>query len=119
MASLGGVTLPDDAVWTDEFAWSAVARSEEYSLTGALIVQVGVKLAGRPITVDAGWLARSVLLSLETLAAAADASYTLVLPQGTHTVQFRDPPFAVQPIRVLADPATTDRYQVTINLLKV
>jgi hypothetical protein len=119
MASLGAVTLPDDAVWTDEFGWSAVARSEEYSLTGALIVQVGARQAGRPITVDAGWLTRSVLLALETLAAAPDATYTLVLPQGTHTVRFRDPPFAVKPIRLLADPASTDRYEVTINLIKV
>jgi hypothetical protein len=119
MASLGTVTLPSDSVWIDEFGWSEVARSEEFGLTGALIVQVGAKLAGRPITVDAGWLERSVLLALETLAAAPAASYTLMLSQGTYTVQFRDPPFVVQPIRVLADPATTDRYDVKLNLIKV
>ena len=41
--TLGGLALPRGLRWTDELAWSPVAQSTEYGLTGALIVQEATK----------------------------------------------------------------------------
>ena len=60
--TLNALALPGDMMWTDEFNWSPVERSIDYSLTGALIVDIGTRQAGRTITLegadDAGWLPR-------------------------------------------------------------
>ena len=47
------LALSDRLAWTDEFGWSPVEQSTEYSTTGALLVHVATKLAGRPITLNA------------------------------------------------------------------
>lgn len=116
MPSLGSLTLPDDPVWTDEFGWSEVERFFERTVNGKVIRQEMLKTKGRPITLDVAWLTRLELLALQALADVADASYSLTIFQGTFTVAFRQPPFEVRPIRGLSDPASTDVYQVTINL---
>lgn len=41
------IELPPDLHWRDEFSWTPVEQSTEYSLTGALIVQSGARQAGR------------------------------------------------------------------------
>jgi hypothetical protein len=55
-------TLSDRLQWTDEYDWSPVEQSAEYSTEGMLLVDVAVKLAGRPITLDgvetAAWITR-------------------------------------------------------------
>lgn len=89
-----GVTTPlsDRLDWTDEYAWSPVEQSAEYSLTGALLLQVGAKLAGRPITLvgteTAAWLPRSVCDTLYAWAAVPSAEFDLVLRGLTHRVAF-------------------------------
>ena len=47
---LDSVELDDQFEWVDEFEWDAIAQEQERSLSGALLVQEGVKLYGRPIT---------------------------------------------------------------------
>ncbi|WP_243419145.1 hypothetical protein [Paracidovorax citrulli] len=42
--------ISDRLVWTDEYSWSPVDQATAYSTTGALLVDVAVKQAGRPIT---------------------------------------------------------------------
>ena len=50
------VSLPPDMRWLDEYGWAAVAQAEpEYTLGGAIVVQQGVKHAGRPITLGGEW----------------------------------------------------------------
>ena len=55
--------LPDHLRWTDEHDWSPLAQaSPQYSLGGAVIVQQGTMLAGRPVTLGmkitiTGWRA--------------------------------------------------------------
>ena len=60
--------LSDRLAWTDEFGWSPVEQSTEYSTTGALLVDVATKLAGRPITLEgketATWLPRATCVAL-------------------------------------------------------
>ena len=52
--SLAGTTLAlsDRLAWTDEFAWSPVQQALEYSTTGVPLIDVAVKQAGRPITLE-------------------------------------------------------------------
>ncbi|WP_240531128.1 hypothetical protein [Variovorax boronicumulans] len=92
--TLAGLQIPRGMVWSDEFGWSRVEKSLEYSLTGAALIDAGVRLAGRPITlqgeVDAGWIRRGSLTALQTLAEGdAIGAHALVLADGrTFTVQF-------------------------------
>ena len=81
----GGTTidLSDRLAWTDEFAWSPVQQSTEYSTTGALLVDVATKQAGRPITLEgketATWISRATCQALEAWAALPGAEFELVL----------------------------------------
>lgn len=117
--ALGSLTLPDDPVWVDEFDTSPVVQSIERTLTGKLIIEEATTTKGRFITLDVAWLIRAELLALQALADIADTDYPLTIVQGSFTVRFRRPPYEVTPIRRLADPNSTDVYQVTINLLTV
>lgn len=49
---LNGIALPGGMLWVDEFAWSAAQRSVERSITGAQIIDVAIKVAGRPVTLQ-------------------------------------------------------------------
>lgn len=69
------VNLPKDLQWTDEFNWSPVAQNIEFSLTGALHIQEGVKLMGREITLagldNMAWITReqaTILMSMRNSA---------------------------------------------------
>lgn len=65
--------LDPDLYWEDEFRWSSTVQSVELSVTGALIVDVGTKLAGRPITLrnedeSSGWMTRETIAQLQAWA---------------------------------------------------
>lgn len=92
--TLSAITLPQGLVWSDEFAWSDLAQSTTYTLTGSLVVEQTTRQAGRPITLvggrDFAWLTRAQLVALkELLDAGAPMTLTLhdhraftVLPAG-------------------------------------
>ena len=44
------LTLPDDLLWSDEYAWTPTVASTSYLITGALLIQWATRQAGRPIT---------------------------------------------------------------------
>lgn len=129
--TLGAITLPDTLVWEDEFVWSPVAQSTEYSLTGALIVQEATKLAGRPITLvgksdsnaHTGGISRTDLLALQAALIVAGASWTLTLHDArTFTVAAQQDPLEAEPLPVYrsfspANPAS-DRWYL-IRALKL
>ena len=125
--TLGGVSLPGDLRWTDEFGWSPVERAQEYSLTGALIVQEAEKLAGRPITLDAGdagsgliWLPRSTVTALYALASTLGWSGTLTLADSrSFAVAFREEGLNAEPARHIAPHETGDPYFLTVKLQTV
>ena len=90
-----GFTLnfSDDLEWQDEFAWSPVEQTQEYLSEGALVVQEGVKQAGRPITLAGGQYVfqdhETVVALLAEIAVSAGKTYTLTLPDArTFTVAF-------------------------------
>jgi hypothetical protein len=129
--TLGAIALPDTLVWEDEFSWSPVAQSTEYSLTGALIVQEAIKLAGRPITLvgksdgtaHTGGITLTNLRLLKTALDVAGASWTLTLHDArTFTVAVRENPLEAEPLPVYrsffpANP-TGDRWYL-IRALKL
>ena len=124
--TLGGVTLPGDLVWTDEFDWTPVEQSTEYTLGGALVVETGVRLAGRPITLagadDQGWVTRTTLLALYALAQTPSTGITLELADAREfDVVFRHggPAIEARQVQRVSPPAAGDYYTVTIRLLEV
>lgn len=119
MPSLGALTLPADPVWTDEPEWCPVQRTLTYGLTGAPIIQEAVKQAGRPITLDCGWLNRTEMLSVMALADLTDTTHTLIIAQGTYSVGFLDPPYTITPLRQVSDPDAAELYAVVLNLMEM
>ena len=123
--TLAGIAVPRGMLWVDEFDWVPVERAVTYSLTGALLVDVAPRLAGRLITlageVDAGWLGRGVVAQLYALASATDATYTLTLADGrTFTVMFApDSPFEAKPVGRPELPTATNPYYATLRLIEV
>lgn len=121
--TLGGVTLPDDLQWTDEYAWSPVARTSAYSLTGALLIEEATKQAGRSITLggDHAWLHLATLTALRALAATAGWTGTLVLADArSFAVAFRDDGITAEPVIFEAPSgAAEDQWRVTISLQTV
>ncbi|MGQ3054771.1 MAG: hypothetical protein ACT6S0_23535 [Roseateles sp.] len=125
--TLGDLQLPRGMVWDDEFAWSEVQKSAEYSVTGALLVDAAVKQAGRPITLrgdsDAGWIHRSVLEALRALAASdAVGEHELTLADGrTFNVQFApvEKPIEAEPVARPELPPDAYPYVATVRLIEV
>lgn len=123
--TLATVTLPADMIWVDEFNWSPVQRATEYSLAGALIVDIAERQAGRPITLQgaagAGWMHRSALQALYALAAdPAVASRSLTLADGRlFTVAFDDDPIEAEPVVDYSVTGADDWYVVTLKLIEV
>lgn len=120
--------LPDDLVWTDEFAWSAVAQSATHTVTGALIVQATARQRGRPVTLAgterAAWAPRSLIEQLRSWASAAGPAMRLTLHDArAFDVVFRHGDGAgaleARPIVDYADPAPGDAYALTVRLMEV
>ncbi len=91
--TLDATLLPRGMVWIDEFEWTPVKKTVADSLTGAQLIDVGVRQGGRPITLqadrDAGWISRANLLLLQAQAALPGQVFTLSLATGqVFQVQF-------------------------------
>jgi len=122
-------TLPQDLVWTDAFKWSSVAGSREYSTTGALLIDLGTRQAGRPITLEGS--ERHALLTLtqaeemRALAAMPDAVMTLTLHDGSaYQVVFdhsgeQSQPFEATPWVDYSDPIPKDWYVPVFRFIEV
>ena len=119
--------LSDRLQWTNEYDWSPVDQATGYSTRGALLVDVGLKLAGQPITLDGTstntWISRALCDTLQAWAALPGIELALVLRGTTHAVIFDHAQggFAAQPIWRLADGEITPElfYRPTFRFLKV
>ncbi|CAN7366086.1 hypothetical protein LJR118_002175 [Acidovorax sp. LjRoot118] len=125
--TLGLVQIPRGMVWVDEFSWSPVEKTTEYSTTGALLVDVGERLAGRPITLQAtdehGWLARTVLQDVLALAADPEGVYVFTHADGREfTVMFApDDPVTATPFASTRPELPGDDYPyvTTVRLIEI
>lgn len=122
---LDGIQLPGDLVFEDEFQWTPVARSAEYTLTGSLVIEESLKLAGRPITLVAKseflghiWLSRATIKALYEKASEVGKVMNLTLSDGrTFSVRFKENGVTADPVYHIGDHADTDRYYLKIQLL--
>lgn len=125
--TLGTITLPTDLHWSDEFDWTPVAQSAEYTLAGSLAIETGVMQAGRPITLEGGddraWATRATVLLLQAKAALPGEEMLLTLNDArTFTVCFRHgdgAPVEARPIVPYNTPAAGDYYAITLRLMEV
>ena len=121
--TLGGIAVPRTLIWVDEFDWTAPLRAQEYSLTGALVVDVALRQAGRPITLsgeaDHGWVRRSALQTLHQLVNTTTGPLSLTLADGrTFSVHFAaGEPITATPITRAELPPTNLPYYVTLRLV--
>ena len=117
------VTLPDDLTWPDEFNWTPVAATSRYSAGGALLITRGVRLAGRPITLEGSathaWITRTVAVALLGLVSDPDAAMTLSYRSVSYSVRFApvENPLEINPVIDYADPDASDFYYATIRLI--
>lgn len=123
--TLGTLTLPPYLLWEDEFGWAKVEQGEDYLLSGALEIQTGVKLAGRPITLSGethrGWIDRATLLAILALTETPQ-ELSLNYHGREFQVRFRfgDGAVSATPIVVRIPPRETDKYNnLIIRLLEV
>jgi hypothetical protein len=121
------ITVPDDLLWSDEFAWSPVEQTVERGLTGSSIVQVGTKTNGRPITLGAdadnvGWVTRTTLDALYGFASVAGKVMTLTYRGTARQVIFRhqdNGAVEASPVIPYADVQPTDYYRVALRFTEV
>lgn len=122
---LHNVAFDGDMVWTDEFNWPVVTKRTEYSLSGALIVDSGMRLAGRPITLagkaDGGWIPRATVDALRVLASALPGQYVLTLADGRsfNVIFAPDDPIRAEQVVDLSDPGADWWYIATVKLIEV
>jgi hypothetical protein len=120
-------TLSDRLQWSDEYDWSPVEQSTEYSTAGALLVDVGLMLAGRPITLQgaetAAWISRALCDTLAAWAALPGITLTLTLRGVAHQVMFdhAQKGFEAKPIWRLSDGEVTAEllYLPTFRFLEI
>lgn len=119
------LTLNPDLFWSDE-DYSPVQQEMEPTITGAIVVQVGVLQAGRPITLEpeddsSAWMPRSVVEQLRNWAAVPGEELTLTLRGASRTVVFRhqDKGLEFRPVAHRRDVETTDQYLCTLRLMEI
>lgn len=121
------VTLHPDLYWSDEMNWQPVEQSVERTITGALIVDVAVRQAGRPVTLEpeddtSAWMPRSTVETLRNWAAAAGKSMTLTLRGTNRTVMFRHhdgPALEAMPVQHFNDVQSGDFYRCTLRFMEI
>ncbi|SEJ58022.1 hypothetical protein SAMN05216201_11175 [Pseudomonas linyingensis] len=119
--ALGGEQLE----WTDEWDWTPIAQEQERSLSGALLVQQGSKLYGRPITLKSNggaWFTLATVRSLEVLRDIPGRVMPLQLPDGrTFSVIFdhsNGAPLKAKPLWRSVEPDQWP-YEIELSLLTV
>lgn len=119
---LDGIGLAEDMIWVDEFDWTPVQQSQQYTLTGALILETGVKLAGQPITLvggqDAAWVTRETVKALYAKLTGTPP-FTLTLNDAsTFNVTFAaGNPIEARPIIDYNNPDDSDVYSLTLRFI--
>lgn len=114
--------LPDDLLWSDEWEWTPLVQSAEYSLTGALIVENATRLAGRPVTLAADkpdlWVYRETLDSLNGLDPTTDWTLTGLVAEPM-TVVPRDDWLVASPVAHWMPTTDSQPYNLTLRLMQI
>ncbi len=123
------LALPNDLLWTDELSWTPVMATNTYTLTGSLIIEQGVRQAGRPITLqaepDMAWVTRTTVETLRAWSAIAGRRFKLVLEYPTDVRQFLvvfrhdGDPIAANPVKGFPEHRPDDWFRVSLKFLEV
>lgn len=123
---LDSIDLDDQFEWVDEFEWDAISQEQERSITGALLVQEGVKVHGRPITLQSNggvWTPLSVVRQLEILRDQPGRVMLLRLSDARefHVIfnRIEGPPLAAKPLFRRVNPSDDWLYEVDLRLITV
>ena len=119
--------ISDRLDWQDEFSWSPVDQATSYSTTGALLVDVALRQAGRPITLigteTAAWISRALCSTLLAWAELPGIELTLVVRGQSRQVMFDHAKggFTGQPVFKLQDGEESNEqlYLPTFRFLEV
>lgn len=119
------IELPQDLQWSDEFDWADLAQSNPvYTLAGSVVIQQGMKQAGRPITLTGTWvwLKRDDYAVLQTWSAVPELEMTLTHYDGrVFNVCFRnhDQALACEPVVYRTPEIPGDPYTGSIHLMTI
>ena len=127
MITLGGIELPDDLIWDNEFSWIPVAGASARTLGGTLLSWSNSISKGRPIDLVAnesrGWMTRSQIQSLYSMASVSGTTFELNYKTAIYNVRFRleDQPVleAVPLISSRVNFISSDLYTGRIKLIEV
>lgn len=116
------VDLPEDMFWVDQHSWTPVEQSVATSITGAAIVDIGVRTAGRPITLVSdeahAWMTYAVVTQLKTWADSPGKQLTLSLRNANFTVMFRHQEKPAVDVSSVIDYSTPDAQDWFFGTLK-
>lgn len=124
------LVLPPDMLWEDEFLWSPVVSKLDYSLTGAAIIQSGVKQKGRPITLVGGdesmcWVQRSTVETLYSWLTPANRVMTFIPGYDgdtrTFSVVFRhhEKALEVSSVKGFPDYSAEEWFKIKLSLMEI
>lgn len=121
---LDGQELPADLQWIDEFDYSPVAQTLDHSIGGALMVQEGAKLAGRPVTLSGGdwaWVTRATVKNLFGILLPGHIMVLDLEDGRTLAVMWRfaDTPIKSTPVIFQAPADDADGYYIELRLVEV
>lgn len=118
--------LHPDLFWSDENNWAPVEQAVDRTITGALVIQAALRVAGRPITLEpqddsSAWMSRTQVDALRNWAAVPGKVMTLTLRGVPRSVIFRhqDGGFEARPVVHYSDVAPGDFYLCTIRLMEI
>ncbi|MEJ6655603.1 MAG: hypothetical protein QNL70_06330 [Pseudomonas sp.] len=124
--TLDDVQLDDQLQWVNEFEHNPVEQTREHSITGALLVQEGVKLYGREIELranGAAWTSLAVVRQLEALRNELGRVMLLTLADGRqhHVIWNRSngASLTAEPLFREAYPTDDSLYLISLRLLTV
>ena len=116
MATLSGVDLRDDVVWTNEFEFTPTTHSQNFTLSGRQVITSFTVQTGDKMIIDCRWLSHATLQGIKAL--EGSEPLTLTMPDGrAFTVLIES--VAKEPVFGYSDPSGNELYQVNLNLIAI
>lgn len=124
------VTLPNDLLWQDEFNWTPIRATNTYTLSGALVIEQGKRLAGRPISLEApqpdmAWVSRGLAQTLKEWSERLNRRFLLTFEYPTDTRQFlvvfdcSTEPIGAETVRGFASHASDHEFRISLKFIEV
>jgi hypothetical protein len=122
--TLDAIALPDDLIWSDEYAYSPVKQAVSVAVDGTLIIEAAAQAKGRPITLQGGdeaaWIDRATLELLRAKQYQPGLVMTLIHNGTSYSVLFVQPGgIEARPVIDYNVPADSDLYVVTLKFIEV